>query len=134
MTLLRLPFFAVICPKVEEVMPADGAPRLGWLRMLYHSARNCSRIRSRMGCHRIITISMPNVSGMRSIGAVRVPVPKLYAAGEVYAVVSNLLSMFCPLVRLPSFERFAKQPYPPDAPGKEHAAPMEIGVPVCAER
>src|SRR5258708_2239770 len=55
MVMVRLPLFDVICPNVEEVIPVLGAPRFGWLRRLYNSARNCRRMRSRMGCQRLMT-------------------------------------------------------------------------------
>src|SRR6185369_13501997 len=72
---VRLPDLEVIWPYVDDVMLADGAPRFGWLKKLYISARNCSRMRSRIGCHRLSTVSKPMVPGLRRFGSVRDPVP-----------------------------------------------------------
>src|ERR1043165_7975348 len=91
----RLPLFDVICPKVDDVMPVLGAPRFGWFRMLYISARNCRRIRSRIGCHRLITESNVMLPGLRKLGSVRDPVPNVYGAGLTNAVVSNHCVMLC---------------------------------------
>src|SRR5260370_41714945 len=108
MVTVRLPFFVVICPKVEDVVVVLGAPGFGWFRMLYNSARNCSRIRSRMGCHRLMTVSKLTAPGFRRSGSVREPLPNEYAAGLAYAVVSNHWFMLCcPLGRLPFFRRSA---------------------------
>src|SRR6266849_499663 len=104
MVMFRLPLFEVICPKVEDVMPVLGPPRFGWFRTLYISARNCSRIRSRMGCHRLRTVSKLKDPGLRRSGSVREPLPNEYGPGLVYALVSNHWFMFCwSLGRLPSF-------------------------------
>src|SRR5258707_15890713 len=108
MVMVRLPLFEVICPKVEDVMLALGVPRFGWFRTLYISARNCSRMRSRMGCHRLMTVSKLKAPGLRRSGSVREPLPNEYGAGLAYALVSNHVDMLCcPLGRLPSFRRSA---------------------------
>src|SRR5580698_6805117 len=67
--MVRFPLLVRISPNVEEVTLAVGAPRLGWFRMLYRSARNWTLMRSRMGCQRLMAVSQLNVPGLRKIGS-----------------------------------------------------------------
>jgi len=97
--------------------------------MLYISARNCSRMRSRIGCHRLMPESQAIVPGLRRSGSVREAFPNVYGAGLVNAVVSNHRAMVPPPERFPSFDLSEVQPRP-DVPEKLHAPVTEIGVPV----
>src|SRR5580693_9253283 len=105
--MVRLPLFDVMRPNVEEVMLLLGAPRFGWFSASYISARNCSRMRSRIGCHRLITVSKPKVPGLRRFGSVRESVPNEYCPGLVKALVLNHSFILWPLERLMFPERTA---------------------------
>ena len=55
-------------PERRDVMLALGAPRFGWFRMLYMSARNCSRMRSLDGlppAHDGIPSDRPGIAQIR---------------------------------------------------------------------
>src|SRR6516225_12258128 len=125
MVMEPLPLLVIICADVCDVTLALGDPRLGWFRMLYMSARNCSRMRSRIGCHRLMAVSKEMVPGLRRSGSVRESVPKEYAGGLVKAAVLNHWFMLLPLDRFPSATRCAWQPEP-WPPAKLQDAVMEI--------